>query len=218
MPEPEDQASPPEADDDPLALARRVQAEVEAEAAALRRRDPELAARERELARVWAEVAPPGATGDERTLLLDRLEQLAHVDVDVATGSKAGVSQVKRTIRKLLYWYLRYLADQINAVHGVLVRLLRRFDGRLDRVEHALDLDRIDLIDPAPGPGSEAAKVIAELFDTGPVAVLSCADGSVVAALQGRAPAYGVDGDAERVVVGARAGLDLRPGDPAEHL
>jgi len=44
-----------------IALAR---AEIEADAERLRRQDPELARRERELERAWVDVAPPGAAGE----------------------------------------------------------------------------------------------------------------------------------------------------------
>ena len=209
--------------DDPIAYARRVQAEVEAAAAVRRRREPALARLEREIERTWAGVAPPGAVGEQDELLLDRAERLAYVDVDVDVGTRRGVSQVKRSIRKLVYWYLRYLADQLSVLHNVLVRLLRRVDERLDAVEDALDIStgRSHLIDPPPDLGPAAAGAIASQFSgsDGPVAVLSCSRGETVAALTAAGlTVHGVDPDAEQIVDGSGNGLDLRPADPAAHL
>ena len=210
-------------DDDPVAFARRLQTEVEAAAAVRRRREPELARLERDIERAWTGIAPPGAVGEQHELLLDRAERLSYVDVDVDVGTRRGVSQVKRSIRKLVYWYLRYVADQLTVLHNVIVRLLRRMDERLEVVEDALDLSRGrgDLVDPPADLGGTASRSVAELFldAPGPVAVVSCAEGAGVAALAAAGvAAYGVDVDAERIVGGSRDGLDLRPGDPVSHL
>ena len=212
-----------ESTEDPVAYTRRIQAEVEAAAAVRRRREPDLARLEREIERTWAGVAPPGAVGEQDELLLDRAERLAYVDVDVDVGDRRGVSQVKRSIRKLVYWYLRYVADQLSVLHNVIVRLLRRTDERLDAVEDALDIStgRSRLIDPPPDLATGVAEAIASLMADapGPVAVVSCGRGAVVAALAGAGvTAHGVDSDAEQIVDGSRDGLDLRPADPVTHL
>ena len=212
-----------EPDDDPIGYARRLQAEVEAAAALRLRRDPALGRLERDIERAWAGVAPPGAVGEQHELLLDRAERLSFIDVDVDVGSRPGVSQVKRSIRKLVYWYLRYVADQLSVLHSVIVRLLRRMDDRLDVVEHALDISTVrgEMQDPLPDVGVAAARSVAEQFvgATGPVAVVSCGEGAIVAALTAAdIAAYGVDAEAERIVEGSRGGLDLRPADPVGHL
>lgn len=209
--------------DDPIAYARRLQAEVEAAAAVRRRREPELARLERDIERAWSGVAPPGAVGEQNELLLDRAERLSYIDVDVDVGDRRGVSQVKRSIRKLIYWYLRYVADQLSVLHNVMVRLLRRVDDRLDAIEDALDISvgGGGLGDPTPDVGPVAARSIAEHMagSPGPVAVVSCAEGATVAALTAAGiTAYGVDVDAERIVTGSGEGLDLRPTDPIAHL
>ena len=212
-----------EPDSDPVAFARRLQADVEAAAAARLRREPDLRRLERDIERAWADIAPPGAVGEQHELLLDRAERLSFIDVDVDVGDRRGVSQIKRSIRKLVYWYLRYVADQLSVLHNVIVRLLRRMDDRLGVVEHALDISsgRSELQDPPVDLGSVAARAVAEhlVGVTGPVVVVSCAEGSIVAALNSAdIAAYGVDADAERIVEGARSGLDLRPADPIDHL
>jgi hypothetical protein len=212
----------PEAED-PVAYARRLQAEVQAAAAVRRSREPALARLERDIERAWSGVAPPGAVGEQHELLLDRAERLSYIDVDVDVGDRLGVSQVKRSIRKLIYWYLRYLADQLSVLHNVIVRLLRRMDERLDVVEEALDISsaRGDIHDPPPDLSPVVAEAVARSLAgaPGPVAVVTCGEGATVAALaESGVVAHGVDPDAGRIVAGTREGLDLRPADPFAHL
>ena len=38
-------------------------------------------------------------------------------------------------IRKLTYWYVRFLTDQFNLFAGVLIRHLRNLEARLGRME-----------------------------------------------------------------------------------
>ncbi|MEM9467316.1 MAG: methionine biosynthesis protein MetW, partial [Actinomycetota bacterium] len=206
---------------DPAAYISRVRAEIEAEAETLRRQDPELARRERDLERAWVDVAPPGAAGEQRELLLDRADRLAMIDVDAPVGVRPGVRQIKGAIRKGTYWYLRYVTDQINALTNVLVRLLRRLDDRLSEVEDEVGLsDTGALIDAPAQPGPAVAAALADLVpDAGRTIVLSCGEGSVVAALGSRSGAVvGIDRDPLRILDGVKDGLDLRAGDPRRHL
>jgi hypothetical protein len=200
---------------------RRVRAEIEAEAKARRRADPELARREREIERVWADVAPPGAVGKQQELLLDRFDRLSMVDVDAPIGTRSGIRQVKGVIRKAIYWYLRYLTDQLNALTNVLSRLLRRMDERLVAVEHAVGLaiDDSDLAGLVPAPSQDTAVAIAEHLGGGHVAVLTSGAGSVVAAaVTNGGRIYGIDRDPITILPGVEAGLDLRVADPLGHL
>ena len=125
------------APDDPAAYARQLKAEVEAEAEQLRRRHPGVVRREREIERAWARLAPVRGMGDEGEDLLVRVERFAHADVDAPFGAKPGIRQVKQAVRKLVYWYLRYLADQINVWNSAAVRWMRRTDRRLRSLEAA---------------------------------------------------------------------------------
>ena len=115
--------------EDAAAYIARVRAD-EADAERRRRQEPEIQRRGREIERAWIDVAPPGAAGEQGELLLDRADRLSMIDVD-ALGVKPGARQVKGTIRKAVYWYLRYVTDQVNALTNVLVRLVRRMDERL---------------------------------------------------------------------------------------
>ncbi|MDW3217944.1 MAG: class I SAM-dependent methyltransferase [Acidimicrobiales bacterium] len=214
MPQP---SEPPIADDQ---FAARIQAEIAAAAEERRRESPELARLEREIERQWADIAPPGAGGGEE-LLLDRVERLAMVDVDAPVGSKPGIRQVKGAIRKGTYWYLRYVTDQLNAFHNVQARLLRRMDERLARLEDSAGLSRsVDaLVGDAPvaGAGCGAALLEAAGGD-GRVLVAAAGAGDSLAPFVGHRVAYGVEADAQAALSGIDAGLDLRVGDPLDHL
>lgn len=207
---------------DPAAYITRVRAEIEAEAETLRRQDPELARRERDIERAWVDVAPPGAAGQQRELLLDRAERLAMIDVDAPIGSRPGVRHVKGAIRKGTYWYLRYVTDQVNALSNVLVRLLRRLDDRLTEVETSMGLgDTPTLIDAPDAPSSSVVDATAAGIDhVGRALVLSCGDGVLVSRLSAMpgTTVTGVDRDPLRILPGVKAGLDLRAGDPLRHL
>jgi hypothetical protein len=210
-------------EDDARRYTQRIQAEIAADAERRRREDPLLARTEREIERAWAHVAPPGAVGPAEELLLDRIDRLSMVDVDAPLGSRPGIRQVKGAIRKGTYWYLRYMSDQLNALHNVQARVLRRMDDRLTRIESAVGLDRAldDLVAAAPSPGPQVGAVVAPgLKDVaGPVLVASCGPGGCVAALiAGGIAAYGVESDPGLVLDGIDDGLDLRVVDPAEHL
>lgn len=188
-----------------------------------RREDVAVARIEREIERVWADVAPPGAVGPAEELLLDRVDRLSLIDVDAPIGDRPGIRHVKGAIRKGTYWYLRYMSDQLNALHNVHARLLRRMDDRLADVESAVGLDtRIDdLAAPAPIPGAEIAGLVAGRLAgvSGPTMVASCGTGAAVGALQeSGVTCFGVDVDADAVLAGIDDGLDLRAGDAVAQL
>ena len=223
--------------DDPAAYARQLRAEVEAEAQSLRRGDPRVLRREHEIKRAWADLAPPEEVGNEREDLLVRAERFAHADVDAPFGSKPGIREVKRCIRKLVYWYLRYLADQINAWNNAVVRWMRQTDRRLRSLEAATSSwsdarDRTALEATKATPlgayvfaigdvtTATADAIAAEMLAAdGLVAVIGCGEGAVPEALVGRnVAAYGVDPSPERIAEGTDRGLDLRPGETIEHL
>lgn len=215
--------TPPPPTDDERGFAQRLQAEISADAERRRREDPLLARAEREIERAWAHVAPPGAVGPAEELLLDRVDRLSLVDVDAPIGSRPGIRHVKGAIRKGTYWYLRYMSDQLNALHNVQARLLRRIDDRVSRLEAAAGIDREidDLIGPAPVPGAAVGAAVSEAFTGGDAVVLvvACGAGECVGTLLERGvSAYGVDVDPGVVLSGIDAGLDLRVADPVVHL
>lgn len=204
-------------------FARRVQGEVAAAADRRRREDPGLAREEREIERVWADIAPIGAAGRRDELLLDRVERLSLIDVDAPIGERPGARQLKSVIRKGTYWYLRYMSDQLNALHGVQARLLRRMEERVVRLEAAAGLGSFvdDVLGPPPPPSAAVGAAAADEFRAavGPVMVASCGAGEALSPLaEAGIAVHGVDADPALVVAGVERGLDVRVADPREEL
>lgn len=135
---------------DPHVFARRLQAEIEAEAAALRRARPDIARLEREAGRQWEAIAQLGDDAEPSQRLLRLAGRLAFVDADAPLGTRAGVRQVKGAVRRLVHWYLRHLADQLNGWHDVVVRWMNRTDDRIRAAEEALGLTPLSI----PGAGA----------------------------------------------------------------
>ena len=70
------------------------------------------------------------------------LERQATIDLQVPTASRVpGVSLVKRSLKKLMIWYLRYLGHQISAFGQATARFGVTVANRVD----ALDAEVADL-------------------------------------------------------------------------
>ena len=93
----------------------RIGAEVEAKAEEWRCRDQEITQLEHEIDQAWVEIAPSEAAS-ENELPLDQAEKLSMINPNVPIESRLGVRRIKWLIRKLTYWYIRFLTDQFNAV------------------------------------------------------------------------------------------------------
>ena len=207
----------------------RVSVEIEAEAKKLRRQDPEIAQLEQEIEQVWADIAPTRtsteAAGDDR-LLLDQMSYLAALDPHVPTGSRRGLRGVKWTIRKLTYWYVRFLTDQFNVFAGMLIRHLRNLDGRLGRLENASRHPGeqsvpagLGILDDPPEPSAAVVSHVAGYAGSGPCLVLSGGEGAIVVAIGERGiHAHGVEQDPDRVLAGLHRQLDIRTGDVLAYL
>lgn len=181
---------------------------------------------ERELDAEFARHAPAGVGGEDFDLLMDRAERASYVDVDVPVASRLpGVGLVKQVLRKLMAWYMRYVAQQVTVVGGTLTRSLRLLDARLRHLEDGtvgagpvrVELDRADA---APRQAHlEDTATAALQGTTGRVLVASCGRAELVATLVGAGiSAYGVESRRALLVDALRQGLDVRPDDSVEHL
>ena len=210
---------------------KRISAEIETEADKRRRRDSEIALLELEIEQAWADLSPSGSSFDvvgHDGHLLDQTASLAALDPQVPIGSRRGLRGIKWLIRKLTYWYVRFLTDQFNVFAGLLVRHLRSLEARLGRLEDAAGLP-IDqsvpagwgLLDDPPEPSPQVVTQVAGLAGsgTGPCLVMSAGQGVLVQAIgdQGM-PAYGVEQDPDRVLAGLRRQIDVRSGGVLAHL
>ncbi len=204
-------------------------AEIEAEADKRRRQDREIALLELEIEQAWADLAPSEPSSEvvgHDGHLLDQTATLAALDPQVPIGSRRGLRGIKWLIRKLAYWYVRFLTDQFNVFAGVLIRHLRNLETRLGRLEDAAGLpsDQLvpagwGLLDNPSEPSAEVVAHVAGLAGSGPCLVLSGGEGALVQAISDRGMhTRGVEQDPDRVLVGLRRQVDLRTGNLLAHL
>ena len=144
--------------------------------------------------------------------------------VDAPVGKRKGVRQLKGADPiALTRWYLRYLADQVNAFNHFLVGFLRSTEQRIARLEgdaHAAEIMG-EFVDPVPDADHVLGQAVADQLSQcdGPVAVVSCGSGRIVSALaQAGITAHGVDDSVDAINDGVNEGLDLRVAAPSEHL
>lgn len=208
---------------------KQVSAEIEAEAETRRRQDREIARLEHDIEQAWADIAESKASPqavDENGDLLDQAANLAALDPHVPIGSRRGLRGVKWLIRKLSYWYARFLTDQFNVFAGVLIRHLRKTETRLNRLEGATGplADSavpagFGVLDNPPEPSASVVSQVAGLAGSGPCLVLSGGEGAIVEAIAERGiSTHGVEQDPDRVLAGLRRRIDIRTGGVLAHL
>ena len=212
----------------------RVQAEIIGEAHQRRRSTPTLMAQEQEINEAWRRSAQgalavnrhadsPAEVAEHSAHLLGCVDELSLIGVDAPVGKRRWVRQIKRTVRLLTRWYVRYLADQINAFNHFLVGLLQSTEQRIARLEGDARAAEIigEFVDPVPDADSVLGQAVMDQLSgcDGPVAVVSCGGGQIVSALvEAGVPAHGVDDSVDAISDGVAAGLDLRVAAPLEHL
>ena len=170
--------------------------------------------------------SPPSEAASENELLLDQAEKLSMINPNVPIGSRLGIRRIKWLIRKLTYWYMRYLTDQFNAFAGMLTRHERQQEERMDHLENAVrisvensDFNGSDLLDDPPEPSLEIALEVANLVGSGQCLVLSGGAGNIVGSIGDLGKrAYGVEQNPHRVLAGISRRLDIRSGDIVTHL
>ncbi len=95
-----------------------------------------------ELDRIRAATARLGATDidpDDPRAALALLESQVEVDVDVPTASRmVGVAFVKRAIKRLVGWYLRYIGHQVTLAGQAMVRLGTTLVDRTESLERSV--------------------------------------------------------------------------------
>jgi hypothetical protein len=121
----------------PLVLPRAALADEIAAAAAARAAEPDFPAAT--VGRIRAAATRMAASefrpDDLRHAAL-LLERQANLDLEVPTASRApGVSLVKRAIKKLMIWYLRFLGHQISAFGQATARFGVTVANRVDAVD-----------------------------------------------------------------------------------
>lgn len=208
---------------------KAVSAEIESEADKQRRQDREIALLELEIEQAWADLSPSANSSEVVSHdghLLDQTASLAALDPQVPIGSRRGLRGIKWLIRKLTYWYVRFLTDQFNLFAGVLIRHLRNLEARLGRLEAAAGLPinqsvpaGLGVLDDPLDPSAEVVAQVAGLAGSGPCLVLSAGQGALVQAIGDRGiHTHGVEQDPDRVLTALRRQIDIRTGDVLTHL
>jgi 2-polyprenyl-3-methyl-5-hydroxy-6-metoxy-1,4-benzoquinol methylase len=211
-----------------------VLAEIHAEAARLRaeRRggiEPELDA-------AFRRHTPPDLDAADSTEVFAQLDALAAVSIPVPDSApRPGRPEWKRTVLRAIGKVLRaepvarlirMATSEITAFNAASVRVLRRFDTRLARLEvQAVGASpavnaAAEQAMPAPLADAVVAAAVAAIgAPGGRVLHAGCARGELVRSLtDAGVSAYGVDTRRALHVGGLRDGLDLRGDDPAAHL
>lgn len=152
---------------------------------------------ERELDLVFARFAPVTALDADFEQVLTRAEQSTFIDtVAPVESSRPVVPVFKKVVRKVVGWYLRYVAQQTTAFAHAITRAVRLLGERVDALEAA-----------APGAAAAITPRVSEVVDEwaefvvdrmkgapGRVVHAEAGDGVLLAALvEAGIDAYGVD-------------------------
>lgn len=182
---------------------------------------------ERDLDLIFARFAPASASTDDLDALIEQADRGAFVDVDVPTGSRLpAASVVKKVLRKLMSWYLRYVAQQVTVFASAVVGALKLLGRRVEALEASTPA-----ADPVAREASRRAAVPPDVMTLGDaiaahlrgtpgrVLVARSGDGRLVRLLVGAGlDAYGCEPDVGLVERASGAGLDVRPDDVVDHL
>ncbi|MGH9023847.1 MAG: hypothetical protein ACRDV9_12240, partial [Acidimicrobiia bacterium] len=198
---------------------------------------------EHELDVVFARFVPAGAGEEDFEQILDCAASASFLDAAVPVASRVpGGSLIKRSVRKLVGWYVRYLAQQLTTLADILVRGLRSLGLRHEALaERVVDLERAapadslvlsmssssmsgPLASPRPSGTPDPLSWSDELAEAlagspGRVCHAESGEGGLVAALRDKGvDAYGVEPAESVAIRSAEAGLDVRPGGALVHL
>ncbi|HVF32904.1 MAG TPA: hypothetical protein VM933_07705 [Acidimicrobiales bacterium] len=140
----------------PPALPRAALAEEIAEAASVRRSSPDFPiAKVERIRAAAARLAAGEFRPDDLRHGALLLERQATIDLQVPTASRVpGVSLVKRVLKQLMIWYLRFLGHQISAFGQATARFGVTVANRVD----ALDGEVADLRRRVEALESEAGR------------------------------------------------------------
>lgn len=228
-------------------LIESVRREIDQEVARLRASGAFPPSFEQRLEDLFAQVVPAGVVERETAEALRHLESLSHLDIEVPTASNIpGGRPVKQVLRRLMAWYLEYLAAQLNRFMASTVRVLRLMEERVAALEAAAPAAESHGGPGGPGVDLDGwAEVVVERLKgsdplMGPVLHAECGPGVLLARLAAAGiDAYGVDPRAdlldqavlavgsaavpavageEPLVPVAPVGLDARWVDPLDHL
>lgn len=180
---------------------------------------------ERDLDLVFARFAPVGVSGDDLDAIVQAAERASFFDPTPPTESRIpAVGYLKKTERKLLGWWFRYLSHQVTTFATATVEGLRHLGRRVVALEAAtpgaIPELRATALDHEPAIIPDLRdEAVRHLAGGGRTLVADSGDGSVIDALRiTGTDAYGVDPRADKVEAASRRGLDVRADEVVDHL
>jgi SAM-dependent methyltransferase len=215
------------ADDADRAYLVRVRAEIDGEVRRRRASGDLPAQLESELEQIFLRHAPLGSTRQELHEVLRLVDRAAFIDPVVpVASSRAGGAVIKKGIRSLNFWYLRFITHQVSQFATAVSRSLHILDQQMSDLARKVDAVEVPPsvvvdVDWAQHPDSWWVPVVTDLLDGCRRRVLhaACGGGWLVAALCARdIDAYGVDPRPDRVADQELGDLDLRQEPVLEHL
>ncbi|MDQ1444582.1 MAG: hypothetical protein QOI20_1046 [Acidimicrobiaceae bacterium] len=202
---------------------QKLLAEIDAEVQRKRESGDIPADLERELDLVFARFAPVDALEADFEQVLTRAEQATFIDVIAPVESSRPVVPIfKKVVRKVVGWYLRYVAQQTSAFAHAITRAVRLLGERVDVLEQASPVAAQraaadgDVQPPSAPDLSHWAPTLARWLQatTGRVLHAEAGDGALLAALvEAGVDAYGVDPRPRPNVVN-----EVREDEAAVHL
>lgn len=173
---------------------------------------------ERELDLVFARFAPVAALEADFEQVLTRAEQMTFIDVLAPVESSRPVVPIfKKVVRKVIGWYIRYIAQQTTGFAHAISRAVRLLGERVESLEDASPLAAKRVTpQPASPPDAHWTQLLVDRLvgsATGRVLHGESADGAVVRALTAAGvDAYGVD------PLSGDTGIEVRDDEVAVHL
>jgi hypothetical protein len=177
----------------------------------------------------------PASTGGDFKEVLERAERTSYVHADVPTLSNHPLlAVVKRVLRTVMAFYVRFLAQEVTAFAGAITRAVQLLGQRVDHLEQVTVIaaeQALTEVQRRQPSGPSSGRVALDLAPwsgwvstrlatvTGRVLHAECGDGHLLEAL-GRLglDAYGVEPDESLAMAAATSGVDVRADDAVAHL
>jgi hypothetical protein len=182
---------------------------------------------ESELEQLFLKHAPLGSTRQELHEVLRLVDRAAFIDPVVPVeSSRAGGAVIKKSIRSMNFWYLRFVTHQVSQFATAVSRALHILDQQMSDLARTLEAVEVPpsvVVDVSWAHRSDAwwvASVRTELHG-GRRRLLhaACGDGWLVSILDSDdLDAYGVDPRPGRVADQELGDLDLREEPVLDHL
>jgi hypothetical protein len=173
---------------------------------------------ERELDLVFARFAPVGALEDDFEQVLTRAEQVSFIDtIAPVESSRPVVPFFKKVVRKIVGWYLRYVAHQTTAFAHTITRAVRLLGERVETLEDASPLAVKHRPLARPPLSDQWTAFIVERLRGAPgrVAHADAGDAALVRSLNAAGvDAYGIDPDPQP----GASDAEVREDEAAVHL